>query len=64
MGRQVLLLEASKALSEARIVTFTGVGGVGKTRAALQVAAEVVPQFRDGAWFVELAPVGGSDASW
>jgi predicted ATPase len=38
-------------------VTLAGVGGVGKTRLALQAAGEVVPRFREGAWLVELAPV-------
>ena len=38
-------------------MTLTGVGGVGKTRLACQVAAEVLPEFRDGAWLVELARV-------
>src|SRR5262249_56268011 len=47
------------ALGEARVVTLTGVGGVGKTRLALQVAAEVLPRFREGAWLVELAAVRG-----
>ena len=41
-----------------RLVTLTGVGGVGKTRLALQVAAELVPDFEDGVWLEELAPVG------
>jgi predicted ATPase/class 3 adenylate cyclase len=39
------------------VVTLTGVGGVGKTRLALQVAAEVAPAFPDGAWLCELAPL-------
>ena len=39
------------------MVTLTGVGGVGKTRLALQVAGEVSPRFRDGAWLCELAAV-------
>ena len=37
------------------MVTLTGTGGVGKTRLALQVAAEVLPRFGDGAWLCELA---------
>ncbi|HEX7425602.1 MAG TPA: NB-ARC domain-containing protein, partial [Mycobacterium sp.] len=41
-------------------MTVTGVGGVGKTRLALQVAADVLPFYRDGAWLVELAPVRDS----
>ena len=46
------------------LVTLTGVGGVGKTRLALEVAAEVVPDFPDGAWLCELAPVTDPSAVW
>ena len=42
---------------EVRLVTLTGVGGTGKTRLALQIAAELLDSFRDGVWFVNLAPV-------
>ena len=44
-------------LGEARVVTLTGAGGVGKTRLALQAAGQVLPRFADGAWLAELAPV-------
>jgi predicted ATPase/class 3 adenylate cyclase len=57
IGRGAEVAQTIAALDEARVVTLTGVGGVGKTRLALQVAAEVVPRFAEGAWLVELAAV-------
>jgi len=57
VGREVDVAEIAQMLAEKRLVTLTGVGGVGKTRLALQVAAEVLPRFRDGAWLCELAAV-------
>jgi predicted ATPase/class 3 adenylate cyclase len=57
VGRERDLDRVAKALDESRVVTLAGVGGVGKTRLALQAAAELVPRFREGAWLVELAPV-------
>ena len=57
IGRRADVAAVTAALSESRVVTITGVGGVGKTRLALQVAADVLPRYRDGAWLVELAPL-------
>jgi predicted ATPase len=57
VGRDKELARTAEALAESRVVTLTGVGGVGKTRLALQVAAEVLPRFSDGAWLCELAPL-------
>ena len=62
IGRDELLTEISTALAAVRVTTLTGVGGVGKTRLALQVAADVLPRYRDGAWLVELAPVVDASA--
>ena len=45
------------ALTDARLLTVTGVGGSGKTRLALQAAAEVLPDYPGGVWLVELAEV-------
>jgi predicted ATPase/class 3 adenylate cyclase len=57
VGRDRELARVADATTESRVVTLTGVGGVGKTRLALQVAAEMLPRFKDGAWLVELAPL-------
>jgi predicted ATPase len=58
VGREVEVKEVAELVRAHRLVTLTGVGGVGKTRLAIQVAAELVPEFPDGVWLVELAPVG------
>jgi predicted ATPase len=57
VGRAQELEQTTAALGEARLVTLTGPGGVGKTRLSLQVAGQMSPQFGDGAWLCELAPV-------
>jgi len=62
VGREQELARVVTELANTRVVTLTGVGGVGKTRLALEVAAEVVPQYREGAWFTELAGVRDPEA--
>jgi predicted ATPase/class 3 adenylate cyclase len=57
IGRERELGQIAAAVGEARVVTLTGPGGVGKTRLALQAAAQVAPRFADGAWLCELAPI-------
>ncbi len=61
IGRQTEVARVVSALGQSRVVTITGVGGVGKTRLAVHVAAELLPHFREGAWLVELAPVRDPD---
>jgi predicted ATPase len=61
IGRGAELAELTDELGSARLVTLSGVGGVGKTRLALQVAAEVVAGFAGGAWLCELAVAATPD---
>ncbi|HTI46643.1 MAG TPA: tetratricopeptide repeat protein [Casimicrobiaceae bacterium] len=55
VGRDRELAQVKSMLARSRLVTLTGAGGCGKTRLALQVAAEVLELFPDGAWLAELA---------
>ncbi len=57
VGRDEETVEVRKLVSDNRLVTLTGAGGVGKTRLALQVAAELLDGIGDGVWLVELANV-------
>jgi predicted ATPase len=55
VGRDAEVAGTLDALLRSRVVTLTGVGGVGKTRLAVEVAAQAAPGFRDGTWVWELA---------
>jgi len=57
IGRERELAELRRLLAGARVVTLTGPGGVGKTRLALRLGAELLDGSSDGVWFVDLAPV-------
>jgi predicted ATPase/class 3 adenylate cyclase len=57
VGREREQRDVKDALRSARLLTLCGIGGLGKTRLSLQVAADVVNDYPDGVWFVELAPI-------
>lgn len=57
VGRDGEAGEVGRLLAESRLVTLTGIGGVGKTRLALRVAEQAVPAHPDGVFLVELAPL-------
>ena len=58
VGRAESLTEASQRLTTTPLLTLTGPGGVGKTRLALELAAQAIDLFPDGAWVIELAALG------
>jgi predicted ATPase/class 3 adenylate cyclase len=62
VGREGELERVAYELENGAIITLTGVGGVGKTRLALEVAVAVLPNFRDGGWLCELAGVRDAEA--
>jgi predicted ATPase/DNA-binding SARP family transcriptional activator len=61
VGRGDEVKELVEELGSTRLITLTGVGGVGKTRLANRIAGEAAEQFPDGVWFVDLATVTTSD---
>jgi predicted ATPase/DNA-binding SARP family transcriptional activator len=58
VGRAEAVSEVRRLLGSGRLVTLTGPGGVGKTRLAVETAAQLVDRFPDGVWLVELAGLG------
>jgi predicted ATPase/DNA-binding XRE family transcriptional regulator len=57
IGRERELGELTALIGRARLVTLSGLGGVGKTRLALELAIMVLPRFTDGVWLAELAGI-------
>ena len=62
VGRDAEVDDVAELVRSERLVTLTGVGGVGKTRLAIEVGAELAGEFDDGVWIVELAGVGDPGA--
>jgi predicted ATPase len=60
IGREKELKEVADLLSKSRLVTLTGSGGVGKTRLAIQVVADVLNRFPGGVWFLDLTSLSDS----
>lgn len=57
IGREAEIAGVKELLAENRLVTLTGAGGVGKTRLALQAAADLLEAYPDGVWWVDLARI-------
>src|SRR5204863_6666528 len=57
IGREREIGELKRLFATTRLATLTGSGGTGKTRLSLEIAADLLDQFVDGVWFVELAPL-------
>ena len=57
IGREREIAEVKYLLSATRLLTLIGPGGTGKTRLSIQVASEVLDEYPDGTWMVELAPI-------
>jgi len=57
VGRGAQMTDLEKLLVDNRLVTLTGAGGAGKTRLAVEIAARIAAEFREGVWYVDLAPV-------
>ena len=57
IGRESELAEVKELMGTTSLLTLVGAGGIGKTRFSLEVASALLDRFKDGVWFIELAPV-------
>ena len=55
VGREQEAAEVKRLLGKTRLLTLAGPGGSGKTRLALEVASELLGEYPDGVWFVDLS---------
>jgi predicted ATPase/DNA-binding CsgD family transcriptional regulator len=56
VGRGSQMTDVRTLLADNRLVTLIGAGGAGKTRLAVEIAARIAAEFRDGVWYVDMAP--------
>jgi predicted ATPase len=61
IGREADLSEVMELVATQRLITLIGEGGIGKTRLGLAVGRKLVPEFADGVWVAELAPLADPD---
>jgi predicted ATPase/DNA-binding SARP family transcriptional activator len=61
IGREQEIADVQAFLTQYRLVTITGPGGVGKTRLVLQAANGMLASFPDGVWYIELAPISNPE---
>jgi predicted ATPase/class 3 adenylate cyclase len=61
VGREREMEELKRLIEKNRLITLIGTGGTGKTRLSLETGAQVIDEFRDGVWLVELAPITEPD---
>jgi predicted ATPase/class 3 adenylate cyclase len=61
VGRERELAEVKRQLEQSRLLSLIGTGGAGKTRLAIQAASELLEEFPDGVWLVELAALSDPD---
>jgi predicted ATPase/class 3 adenylate cyclase len=61
IGREKEMDEVKRLLGTTHLLTLTGTGGTGKTRLSMQVAADLLDQFPDGVWLIELATIAEAD---
>jgi class 3 adenylate cyclase len=61
VGREAEVGEIEALIRRHRLVTLVGAGGIGKTRTSIHAAADLIADYPDGVWFVELAPLSSGD---